>query len=521
MEDLRWDVVVIGGGAAGLSAALMLGRARRRVLVIDAGRPRNRFAAHMHGVLGHEGDNPAELLSRGRAEAAEYGVEFVDGSVERVERDGEDVAIGVTDGRTQRARAVVIASGLSDELPDVPGLAVRWGTSVLHCPYCHGWEFRDRRLGVLVTSPLGLHQAELVRQWSDRVTVFTAGLGDLDPVAERRLRARGVDMVASPLVEIVGDGERIAEVRTADGRGTPLDAMFVVPRALPRDGFSAHAGLARTEGPFGSLLAVDARGRTSDDRIWAVGNVVDPAANVPMAIGAGAATGAAVNAALVEGDVDEAIGRGGAWPDIAPADYWEDRYAARDRVWSGNPNAALVEVATRLIPGRGLDLGCGEGADAIWLAQHGWEVTGIDISPTAVRRAAEAAHALGLPPDRIGFVAADLSEWDDGRLYDLVTSSFLHSPVELARTEALRRAAGRVAPAGHLLIVSHAAAPPWADATDGHEHRFLSPDEEIDALALDPAAWSVVIAETRTREAAGPHGRQGTLDDSVVLLRRR
>ena len=191
-----WDAIVAGGGPAGLSAALMLGRARRRVLVIDAGSPRNRFAAHMHGVLGQEGVAPGELLERGRAEAASYGVQFASASVEQVERRPGGLQVTASDGATRFTRALVVATGLRDELPGIPGLAERWGVTVLHCPYCHGWEVRDQHLGVLTTSPTGLHQAELIRQWSDRVTVFTPGLGEMAPETERE-----TEVVAAAAVE--------------------------------------------------------------------------------------------------------------------------------------------------------------------------------------------------------------------------------------------------------------------------------------------------------------------------------
>lgn len=515
--DEQWDVLVVGGGVAGLSAALLLGRARRRVLVLDAGSPRNRFAAHMHGVLGNEGADPAELIRRGRAEAAGYGVEFRDGEVARLDETGGGIAATLVGGGTVPARAVVVASGLSDELPDVPGLAEWWGTRVLHCPYCHGWEVRDRHLGVLATSPLGLHQAELIRQWSDRVTVFTAGLGVLDEVTERRLRSRGLSLVTAPVVAVSGDDTEGLVMRTGDGAEVEVDAIFTAGTPRPHDDFLAHLGLERADTPFGSFLAVDAMGRTSSDQIWAVGNVVNPGANVPMSIGAGAATGGAVNAALVTRDFDTAAAT---WPLAAPADFWENRYAGTDRAWSGRPNHTLVEVVEGLPLGRAVDLGCGEGADAIWLAQQGWTVTGLDISSTAIRRATEAAHTVELPTERIRFEATDLSAWTGEHGYDLVTASFLHSPVSLPRTDILRHASELVAPEGHLLVISHAAAPPWAPSQDVHNHHFLTPKEEIKALDLDEEAWSVVLAETRTRPATGPDSERTELDDTVILLRR-
>ncbi len=214
--------------------------------------------------------------------------------------------------------------------------------------------------------------------------------------------------------------------------------------------------------------------------------------------------------------IDTAADDPQAWPALAPADFWEERYASSDRVWSGQVNRVLADVAVNLAPGRALDLGCGEGADVIWLAGQGWDATGVDISPTAIGRATVAAGAAGLG-DRARFVVADLAE-PPGGAYMLVSASFLHSPVELARPDILRRAADQVAPGGHLLITSHADFPPWA--AHAHEHSFLTPAQEVEHLALDPDAWTVVLAETRPREVTSPDGERASLDDVVVLIRR-
>jgi thioredoxin reductase len=304
MEKI-WDTIVVGGGPAGLSAALMLGRARRAVLVVDAGSPRNRFAAHMHGVLGSEGLSPRELAERGRAEASAYGVEFRDGSAVGVAEAPGGLEIVLADGEALRTRSLVVATGISDELPDVPGLAERWGRTTLHCPYCHGWEVRDAALGVLVTSPTGIHHAQLIRQWSDRLTVFAEG--GLDEATTARLRSRGVGIETGRVVEIVGDAERMTGVRLAEGRTVPIDAIFAAGTSRPHEEFLGGLGLDRADGPLGSLLAVDHAGRTSHPRIWAAGNVVNPMANVPLSIGAGAFTGGAVNGALVAEDFDLAV----------------------------------------------------------------------------------------------------------------------------------------------------------------------------------------------------------------------
>ena len=311
--ETPWDVIVIGGGAAGLSAALMLGRARRRTLVVDARAPRNRFAAHMHGVLGNEGVAPTALLQRGREEVAGYGVVDRVGTVTRVDLDTVDdlIEAGVTvtldDGEMLRARAVVVTTGMADDLPGIPGLAERWGDRVLHCPYCHGWEVRDQRLGVIMTSPLSMHQALMVRQWSDRVIAFTAGAGILPPDALERLLARGIDVVESAVVSIEGEDAAPLAIRTADDVVTEVDAVFTGGTPRPHEGFLAHLGLDRAENPMGSFLAGGMTGATSDPRIWVAGNVSNPGATVPMAMGAGAMAGAAVNGALVEAETQAAV----------------------------------------------------------------------------------------------------------------------------------------------------------------------------------------------------------------------
>ena len=309
MEDTDWDAIILGGGAAGLATALMLGRALRRTLVIDAGSPRNRFASHMHGVLGHDGVPPQDLLARGREEVARYGVEVRPGRAARVDLADGGVVVTLDDGGAPlTARALVLATGMTDVLPDVPGLAERWGSGVLHCPYCHGWEVRGQRLGVLAASPLSPHQAELVRQWSDHVTFFTAGLGGpLDADVAARLRARGVALEEAAVAEVLGDGGAVTGVRLADGRVVELDALFTGAMAQPHDDAVAHLWLDRADTPVGSFLAVDAFGKTSAERVWAAGNVVDPGATVPMSSGAGARVGGMVNMALVADDAARAL----------------------------------------------------------------------------------------------------------------------------------------------------------------------------------------------------------------------
>ncbi|GGF43705.1 thioredoxin reductase [Microbacterium sorbitolivorans] len=305
MDLNQWDVIIIGAGPAGLQAAQMLGRSRRRVLVIDGEYGRNRFAAHMHGVLGHDGKPPAQLRAEGRAEAEGYGVVFRAGSVDAVTRVGDAVRVEVA-GDALEARALIVATGVRDDLPAIPGLAERWGQSVLHCPFCHGWEVRDRSLAVIATSPMSAHQAEMVSGLSARVTFFSAGV-EFPAEARARLAANGVRIVDEEVLAVEGSGSEIAGVRIAGGELVDVDAIFTGGTLVPLDQFLGGLGLARAKSPVGSFLAVDHAGRTSDDRIWAAGNVVSPMANVPMSMGAGAMTGSAVQGTLIGWDTDRAL----------------------------------------------------------------------------------------------------------------------------------------------------------------------------------------------------------------------
>ncbi|MDO3636938.1 class I SAM-dependent methyltransferase [Mycolicibacterium arseniciresistens] len=199
-------------------------------------------------------------------------------------------------------------------------------------------------------------------------------------------------------------------------------------------------------------------------------------------------------------------------------EFWDELYGARERVWSGRVNPWLAETAAPLSPGRALDLGCGEGGDTVWLAEHGWHVTAVDISPTALDRAAAAAEAAGVTA-RIDFQRHDLLEsFPDGE-FDLVSAQFLQSPLDFDRDTVLRRAVAAVAPGGVLIVVDHGAAPPWAHEM-ARKHRFLSVDEVIDPIGLDPAEWQRVRAEPVERSATGPDGEAGTLLDNVIVLRR-
>ncbi len=288
------DVVVVGGGGAGLSAALLLGRARLAVAVIDAGSPRNAPAAAMHGFLTHDGMPPAEFLAAARAEVAGFGVELVEGTVESAL---PGFRLRLSDGREVRGRRLLLTTGLSDELPPVPGLAELWGRDVIQCPYCHGYEVRDEPLGVLASQPVSVHQALLVRQWSDDVT-FYAHTHPLSEPEREKLTAAGIRIVAGEVLEILRSEGSLSGVRTA-AAATPirLAALFVAPRYLPNTGALGDLGCETDDAGF---LVVDENGATSAPGVWAAGNVVNPRAQVIVAAGAAAAAAHALHFDIVE-----------------------------------------------------------------------------------------------------------------------------------------------------------------------------------------------------------------------------
>jgi thioredoxin reductase len=301
METPEYDVVVIGGGAAGLSAALVLGRARRRVAVVDAGAPRNAPAAHMQGFLSRDGMPPADLLAAGRAEVAGYGVELLDDQVVSIEGS---FIVHLADGRVLNARRILSATGVRDELPEIPGVRERWGRDLLHCPYCHGWEVRDQPIGVLGTSPGSVQHALLVRQWSDDVAFFVHDYA-LTETERMELGARSVQIVDGEVAHLVVEDDRLTGVELTDGRVVPRAAVFVRPVNIPHaDGLLAGLGCELDEAGF---ARVDGVGRTSTSGVWAAGNVVDPRAQVITAAGAGSAAAIAINADLVEEDVRNAL----------------------------------------------------------------------------------------------------------------------------------------------------------------------------------------------------------------------
>ncbi|KNB53080.1 NAD(P)/FAD-dependent oxidoreductase [Streptomyces caatingaensis] len=294
-----YDAVVVGGGAAGLNTALLLGRSRRRVAVIDGGKPRNAPAAQMMGYLSRDGMSPAALLEVGRKEVAGYGVDLLDAQAENVEKDGEEFTVQLAGGVALRARHVVVATGLRDELPEIPGVRERWGRDLLHCPYCHGYEVRDRSFGVLGTHPNAVNHALLLRQWSDDVVFFPHTMEITDEDREK-LAARRIRIADGEIKWLVVEDDTLRGVELSEGRVVPREAVFVFPRMVPNDALLTGLGCAKDDMGW---VVTDGVGRTSVPGVWAVGNVADPRAQVITAAGQGSAAGFALNHDLLAGDV--------------------------------------------------------------------------------------------------------------------------------------------------------------------------------------------------------------------------
>ncbi|MEU6814620.1 FAD-dependent oxidoreductase [Streptomyces sp. NPDC046860] len=511
------DVAVIGGSAAGLAAALQLSRQRRGVVVVDDGTPRNAPAAHMHGYLGHEGAAPGELMAVGREEVRAYGGEVLSGRVVGVHRrDDGRFRLDLTGGHTLVARRVLAATGLSDELPGIDGVAEGWGRGVIHCPFCHGYEVRDRRLVQIVTHPMGLHPTPLFRHLTDRLTVVLHEPAGIDETTVDALAAAGVTIQRGRVGRVLTgpDGE-VSGVELSDGRVLEADAVVVGSRFRARADVLAGTGLTTTAHPTGAgdVLEVDQRGETAVPGIYAAGNITDPSLQVLPSAARGSQVGAMIAFSLAEDDLRAAVRHSGEEAD------WDHRYGGDERAWSGNPNGTLVHEVTALTPGRALDVGAGEGADALWLAERGWKVTATDISGNALARVRAEAARRGLPVDLVRGDANDPAPFGTER-FDLVSlqyGSFKRTPDQ----RGLRSLLAAVAPGGTLLVVHHDLTPLSGPADVATQTRMYDPaafvgiDEIAAALTADPDAWRVEIHETRPR----PGGAASTHHVSDVVLR--
>jgi thioredoxin reductase/SAM-dependent methyltransferase len=513
------DVCVIGGSAAGLAAALQLGRQRRSVIVVDAGEPRNAPAAHMHGYLSREGLAPSDLLAAGREEVRGYGGEVLDSlatGVSRTEAGGFRVELA--GGHAIIARRVLAATGLVDELPGIDGIAEHWGRDVIHCPFCHGYEFRDQRIVQIVTHPMGLHTAGLFRQLSTQLTVVLHDPSGVDDSELEELRASGVTIVRAKVSRVVtGADGHVAAVELDGHRSIDADAVVVGPRFRVRAEPFASLGLRPVAHPSGAgdFLETDATGETDVPGLYAAGNATDPAQQVLQAAADGSRVGALISFSLAREDL-----RAAARPSANESD-WDHRYEG-DRMWSGNPNGTLVNEVGGLTPGRALDVGAGEGGDALWLAARGWNVTASDISRRALDRVTAEAARRGL---RVECRHADANATGafETAAFDLVSAQYASIP-RTPDDRGVHNILNAVAPGGTLLIVGHDLEPMRAPASAPEHSRPFDPDayvrvDDFAAVLAGSPAWDVELHEKRPRPPGAASASHHVHD--VVLRARR
>ena len=301
--DNEWECVIVGGGAAGLSAALVLGRARRRTLLIDAGGQSNRAAHGIGGLLGFDGVPPAELYARGRRELERYpSVEVRDGEV-RAAAAGDGITLDLADGAGVHTRRLLLATGMRYDYPDLPGLAPLWGRSVFHCPFCHGWEVRDQPLAVLAQGERAAHMATLLRGWSDDVMVLTGGPADLSDGDRARLDVAGIPVDERKVRELDSAAGELSAVVFDDGARLPRSALLVAAELRQRSGLAAQLGVKLVAtGPVSpEAVDIDPLYRTSVAGVFAAGDVCAQMPQIAAAVAAGSAAAVSVMASITEG----------------------------------------------------------------------------------------------------------------------------------------------------------------------------------------------------------------------------
>jgi len=297
---MQYDAIIIGGSFAGLSAALYLGRARRTVCVIDTARPRNRFAEASHGQFGYDGGNPLTMLATMRKQVAAYPtVEFIDQAAVNMDREGDRFTIRLEDGNQVRGARLLLAFGIVDQLPDIPGLAERWGHSVIHCPYCHGYEFSDRRLGVLSMSPASAHQASLIPEWGP--TTFFLNGGTIDLEVEEDLARRGVVVEPGRIAGLQGRDKDLSAIKLDDGREVPLDALYIGPFYRFSSDLADQLGCAIEPGLLGPIVTVDEMKATSVADVFAAGDITRMGHSVTFACADGVMAAIAIHRSFLFG----------------------------------------------------------------------------------------------------------------------------------------------------------------------------------------------------------------------------
>jgi thioredoxin reductase/SAM-dependent methyltransferase len=513
------DVAVIGGSAAGLAAALQLGRQRRSVIVIDAGEPRNAPAAHMHSYLGHEGLPPGELAAIAREEVRSYGAEVLAGGATDVARlDSNRFRVTLVGGHTVIARRVLAATGLVDLLPDIEGLTQHWGRDVIHCPFCHGYEVRDQRVVQIITHPMALHAAGLFRQLTNQLTLILHEAAYADMPALVALRSAGVSVIDQRVQRIIAsDDGRVASVELVDGTRIPAEAVAVGTRFKVRADSLTSLGISPTPHPsgLGDHIETDATGATAVAGLYAAGNVTDPTQQVLQAAGQGSWVGGMIAMNLASDDTQT-----GSRTSSNEAD-WDHRYSG-EQLWSGNPNGTLVNEISDLTPGRALDVGAGEGGDAVWLAQRGWHVTATDISQRGLDRIATVATERNLA---IECRRADANAYQPfgADAFDLVTAHYASIP-RTPDQRAINNLLAAVAPGGTLLIVGHDLEPMRTPIDTRHHSRPFDPDayvrveDFVRRLAGTPE-WDIELHDKRPRPP-GAASASHHVEDIVLRARR-
>ena len=296
---MKYDVIVVGGSFAGLSAAMQLARARRRVLVIDAGQPRNRFAAHSHGFLGQDGKAPADIMLVATEQVAAYPtVSFVKDEATNAVKTHDGFVVTTSQGETFFSAKLILTIGVRDELPTIAGMLERWGTTVLHCPYCHGYEFGDMQIGVLANHPMSTHQAMLLPDWGP-TTYFTQGEFEPDTEQLEGLTRRGVHIERSPIVALLGNAPDLDAVKLADGRVVPLAAIFTAPKTHLVSPLAQQLGCEIIDGMTGPIIKVDDWKQTTVAGVFAAGDAANLMPNATIASASGVMAGSGAHASMV------------------------------------------------------------------------------------------------------------------------------------------------------------------------------------------------------------------------------
>jgi thioredoxin reductase len=294
-----YDAIIVGGSFAGLSAGLQLARARRNILVIDEGQRRNRFSSHSHGFLGQDGREPAAIVAEAKAQLLAYpSVDWRDARVNGAQPEEGGFSVADSGGEQHRARRLLLATGVRDELPAIPGLRERWGKSVLHCPYCDGYELGGGKLGVLASGSFSALKASLVADWGE-VTLFLNGEAEPDAEALAMLERRGVAIERVPIVAAEGDGTAMTGLRLADDRLAPVKALFVAGGIRPASPLAKDLGCTFDDGPFGPLLRVDGMKQTSIPGIYAAGDAATGRHSVALAVADGVVAGTGLHMSLL------------------------------------------------------------------------------------------------------------------------------------------------------------------------------------------------------------------------------